>query len=375
VPTPETFARRLDARVAEALDRRLVHRVSTGRATWLARATAFVLVTPVHLVSIAWAAGGVALVVLGGGWWQWLMAAFLLAVAWMTRPHLGGGPDPDSVLVDPGHAPTITALVGEVADLLGTRAPDEIRIDSGINAYVAPRGVRGRQLVLGAPLWAAYGPQARVALLGHELGHLAHGDLLSLRYVGSAYRTLHHWVELLDPMGSEVFLHSTPLLVRAAMAPPRWLVLGYLRLLDAVNAAASRRQELYADLASAVAGGTTGAVDSLEVVLVSDAVDAAANRAAVDPTRPDLGETIAARVDAYDAEQRAAARRRGADDRRSIDATHPPTVDRLRLIESVEPSSAAVVLDPERSRTIDKELAAYLARAFEQLGDAYRFVR
>ncbi|WP_344044544.1 M48 family metallopeptidase [Nocardioides panacihumi] len=375
MPTPETFARRLDARVAEALDRRLVDRISTGRSTWLARAAAFLLVTPVHLVSIALAAGGVALAVLGGGWWQWSMAAFLLGVAWMTRPRVWGSVERDTILVDPAEAPLLTALVADVADLLGTRAPDEIRLDSSFNAYVAARRFRGRQLVLGAPLWAACEPQSRIALLGHEVGHLAHGDLLSLRYVGSAYSTLSHWVALLDPMGSEVFLHSTPVLVRAILAPPRWLVLGYLRLVDAVNSAASRRQELYADLASALAAGTDGAVDSLEVGLIHDGVDAAANRAAVDPTRPALGESIAARVAAYDAGQREAARRRGASDGRSIDASHPPTVDRLRLIESVERSTAAVVLDPDRSRLIDKELAPHLEQAFKRLGDRYRFVR
>lgn len=370
----DSFARRLDARVAEALDKRLVARVTTGRSTRLAQAAAFVLVTPVHLLSVALATGATALVVLGGGgWWQWAEAAFLLAVAWMTRPRIGG-PHEDTILVDLDRTPTLRALVGEVAALLGTRPPAEIRVDQDVNAYVQPRRRGGARLVLGAPLWAAYSPQARVALLGHELGHLAHGDLLRFRYVSSAHGTLLRWIELLDPLGTEVFEHDTPLLVRAFLAPPRWLVTGYLRLLWAVNAAASRRQELYADLASALAAGTAGAVDSLEVDLVQDAVDAAANRAAVDPTRPDLGQAVAQRLEAFDADQRAAARRRGAGDRRSIDATHPPTVDRLRLVESVEPSAPAIVLDADRSRLIDKELAPYLDRAFKRLGDDYRFV-
>jgi Zn-dependent protease with chaperone function len=375
VQTPDSFARRLDARVAEALDKRLVVRVSSDRSTWLAHAAAIALATPVHLLSLAVAVGGVALAVLGGGWWQWLMAAFLLGVAWMTRPHLGGRADPDAVLVDPRRAPAITALVAEVAGLLGTDAPEEVRLDADLNAYVAPHGLRGRQLVLGAPLWAALGPQERVALLGHEIGHLAHRDLVSGRYVGGAYRTLEHWVQLLDPLGSEMFLHSTPWLVRAALAPARWLAAGYLRLLDALNAAASRRQELYADLAAALAAGTAGAVGCLEVTLQADAVDAAANRAAVDPTRPDLGQAIAQRMDAFDADQRAAARRRGAGDRRSIDASHPPTTDRLLLLESVSPSEPAIRLDPDASRAIDKELAPYLDQAFRRLADAYRYVR
>jgi Zn-dependent protease with chaperone function len=159
------------------------------------------------------------------------------------------------------------------------------------------------------------------------------------------------------------------------MAPPRWLVGGYLWLLDSVNSAAGRRQELYADLASALAAGTPAAISSLEVSLTADSIAAAANRAAVDSSRPSLADAIVERMRAYDGDQRAAARRRGAADERSIDASHPPTVDRLRLIESVEPSTAAIVLDDARSEQIDKELAPYLDRAFTRMGDRYRYVR
>ncbi|WP_162251538.1 MULTISPECIES: M48 family metallopeptidase [unclassified Nocardioides] len=373
--TASTFPQRLDARVAEALDMRLVDRVSTGKSTGFARALAFALVTPVHLVSLALAVGGTVLLVRGDGWWQWLMAAVILGVAWLTRPHILFAADPDSVLVDPERAPGITTLVAQVAQLLGTRPPTEIRIDSEFNAYVAPRGLRGRQLVLGAPLWVALGPQERVALLGHEIGHLAHGDLMSSRYVASARQTLLRWVDLLDPDGTEVFENDTPVLVRALMAPPRWAVLGYLRLLGSVNSTASRRQELYADLAAAMAAGTTAAIADHEISLLAEGIDVIANRAAVDSTRPHLGDAIIARVAAYDASQRAAARRAAADDRRSVDNSHPPTVDRLRLVESVDPFTASIVLEAAQSRRIDRELAPALDRAFKRLGDSYRHVQ
>ncbi len=374
MPSPTAFALRLDARVAEALDKRLVDRVSTGSGRGVARALAFALVTPVHLVGLALALAGVALLVLGSGWWDRAIAVLVLAVAWLVRPHLLHGVDPDSVRVEPASAPTYAALVAQIAELLGTRAPTELRIDTVFNAYVGNHGLRGRQLVIGAPLWAALGPQERVSLLGHEIGHLAHGDLLSSRYVGGGYRTLVRWIQLLDPAGSEVFEHDTPIMVRAVMAPPRWLVVGYLRLLDAVNAAAGRRQELYADLAATLVAGTDATVSDHELILLGESVEVVANRTAMDARRPDLREAIAERVAGYDAGQRAAARRAAAEDRRSIDATHPPTVDRLRLVESVERSLPAIVLDPARNRRIDQELAPALDEAFKRMGDAYRYV-
>lgn len=360
--------------MAEALDRRLVKGVGGDRSRGLALVLAIVLVTPVHLVSLALAAGGLALVAFGGGWWHWLIAAFLLLIAWVTRPHVFGRADPDSQLIAPDTAPTLIALIAEVALVVGARPPTEVRIINDFNAYVASRGIRGRQLALGAPMWVALEPQARIALLGHELGHLAHGDVLSSEYVNSAYRTLGRWVDLLDPVGSEVFEHDTSIMVQVLMAPPRWLVLAYLRLLVMVNSTASRRQELYADISSAIAAGTDGAVAGLEVSLIHEGLDVVANRAAMDADRPHLGEAIASRAAGYDAPQRAAARRRAASDLRSVDATHPPTVDRLRLLESVESSPAVVVLDAARNTRIDSELTESLDHAFKQLGDAYRYV-
>ena len=369
MPAPDTFGQRLDARVATALDQRLLARISSGRESGLSRALACLLVTPVHLVSLLVVAAAVAMVVLGEGWWSWVVAAFLLLVAWFTRPTLLAPAVPGTQLVDQAAAPALTHLVAEICTLAGTRPPEEIRVMSDYNAAVARRGLRGRQLVIGAAMWAAQRPQERLAVLGHEVGHLAHGDLLSGGYVGGGYRTLAGWAALLRPADRDaVWLHLL-------MAPPRWLVLGYLRGLHAVNSTARRRQELYADLTSALVAGTDAAVSSLELDLLQDAFDVAANRAALDASRPHLGDAIAARAAAYDLRQRTAARTEAADDLRRIDASHPPTVDRLELLERVDPSPPGLVLDSARSRRIDDELRPLLDAAFKRLGDGYRYVR
>lgn len=368
VLAPSTFAQRLDARVADAIDRRLVDRAASGSRVSLGRAAGYALATPVHLVSLALVGGAVVVLVRGEGVWAWLLAAFLLLLAWVTRPRFSVRANPDTIKVDPARAPELVALVDEVCRLAGAKPPAEIRFDHDFNAYVAPLGLHQRHLVLGAPLWAALGPQERVALLGHEVGHLAHGDVLSSQYVGGAHDTLLAWVELLHPEEWD------SLVAHVVFAPPRWLVRGYLNLFVLANATSRRRQELYADLTGVLAAGTEAAVSDHEVSLLADAVDVVANRAAMDPARPDIAEAITARMAAYDANQRAAARRAGAEDRRRTDASHPPTVDRLRLVESVEPSAAAVVLTAERSERIDRELAPVLEQAFKRVGDLYRYV-
>ncbi|NED82958.1 M48 family metalloprotease, partial [Streptomyces sp. SID11233] len=60
---------------------------------------------------------------------------------------------------------------------VGTRGVDLIAIDGEVNASAMRYGVRGRMLLtLGLPLWESLGPEQRLALLGHELAHHAHGD-------------------------------------------------------------------------------------------------------------------------------------------------------------------------------------------------------
>lgn len=367
MPTPSTFAQRLDARVAQAIDGRIVRHVASGGRRGVSLALAVALVTPVHLLSVALLITAGALLMLGDGLWHWAIAGFLLLLAWVTRPHLLNRVDPDVIPVERAEAPELVALVEEVCALAGCRPPRRIGVDTDFNVSVGPLGIRSRQLVLGAPLWAALGPQERAALLGHEIGHIAHGDLLGGQYVGAAHRTLAHWVGLLTPDEWD------SIVVHVVLAPPRWLVIGYLRALHALNSTASRRQELRADVAAAVAGGSQGAVGMLETLLVLDGLDVAANRAAI-AQDVDLHTAVGERIACYGPAQRTAARQQARSDRRSIDASHPPTIDRLHLVESVERSEPAVVVDAERNRRMDAELSRHLDAAFRRLGDDYRYV-
>lgn len=91
---------------------------------------------------------------------------------------------------DPGRslgreeAPGLWALTRAVADNLGTRALDEIRVVPGTEMAVCERGsYRGRRkdlgrriLVMGLGLLPGFGQNAFRAVLAHEYGHLSHRD-------------------------------------------------------------------------------------------------------------------------------------------------------------------------------------------------------
>lgn len=380
---PDTFTDRLHHRAAQAVDRRLVRSVSTDRARRvpLERGLAFVLATLVHLVTIALLGGAVALLVLSDTWFHRGVGVLVLGVAWLVRPgFLRRLPETaDEVVVDTGTTPHFAALVAQVAALVGTPPPDEIRVLPVVNAYAGPRGLRARVLGLGAPLWVAESWQPRLATLAHEIGHFAHGDILRGRYVGSAYATLAEWLAMFSPDSDRASTYGeTPVFATIVTAPVRYAVRGMLALFDAVNSAASRRQELLADLAAVQVAGTDAAVSSLELLLAQDLIDVTMNRTALQtagqPPGEAMGEALLRAVAGYGPAQRAAARARGAEERSRIDASHPLTVDRLRLTESVDHAEPALEPSVEEWATIDAELAPYLTKSFATIAARYRYV-
>jgi Zn-dependent protease with chaperone function len=295
-----------------------------------------------------------------------------LLIAAVGRPRFGRESTPR---VERAKTPALVTVIDEIAMALDTRPPDVIRVDATFNASASPAGLRSRVLTVGAPMWAALSPQSRVALLTHELGHFAHRDVLHGRYVWVAYQTLAAWEETFTPAYGLVSTRGhRPILATVLTWPLRMLIRSYLRVFSWVGAASKRRQELYADLAAVEVAGSAGTVDMLERMLLEDIAEVAANRAAVDPARPDLSAAISERMRTITDTERAWARTQGATERSSVDSTHPPTIDRIRLIESIPPSPPGLVLDDTRARAIDAELAPYLDRAFKELGDAYRYV-
>ena len=368
---PESLRSRVDTRIATVLDRRLVDQLVAGggKAGTVARFASIAMATLVYVAAAVLVACGVALIVSGDNWVQRMIGIVLLApVLLLVRRS-----SRDEVeWVDLAACPEFTGLVSEVAATLGTPAPTRIGIDDDINAYAARTGVRSRILVIGAPMWASYTPAARVALIGHELGHFSHRDVVHGRYVGNAIRAVLVWIYVLTPDGLVSTEGRAPLFATIATAPLRLPLVGFLALMSKVNAAASRHRELRADIASAMVAGTAAAVESLEADLLNEVVAVTANRAAVDPARPDLGVEIRNRIASLSPDARRSAR---VDNEKSrVDSTHPPTVERLRLLESLPPVRPAIEIDVRRMAAIDAELQPLLDKAFKRMADRYRYV-
>ncbi|MFF2568892.1 M48 family metalloprotease [Streptomyces sp. NPDC058084] len=319
----------------------------------------------------------VALVLLGlwlliGRWgegFQPAVGALCLALAFTLRPRFGSLADirDDAPVLERTDAPQLFALLDEVAGAVGTRGVDVVLVDAEANASVRTYGLRQRRaLTLGLSLWAVLDPQERVALLGHEFGHYAHGDTRHGVLVGSALRSLATWRYMLAPNRGETFMDQFGNLLTAL---PRLAVHGMTLLLDQATLRASQRAEYLADTSAARAAGVDATVGLMDRLLVTDSAESVLQRETVaartrigrtarseDPAEG-LWERVAVQVAAVPEREYERLRRVAELRGHSVDATHPPTHLRRRHVTRGETIPPGVVLDAARAAALDAELA------------------
>ncbi|MET8233946.1 M48 family metallopeptidase [Micromonospora sp. NPDC005298] len=159
------------------------------------------------------------------------------------------------LIVTEREAPNLWATVRELADGVGTRAPDEIRLVPEVNAAVAEQsrflGLIGgrRTLYVGLPLLQAMRMDQLRSVLAHELGHYSGKHT---RLGGVAYRGRLAIAETLDRISPR--------------NPIGWVFKGYSKLYLMVDNAASRRQELEADRSSVLLAGHDAAASALRTL-------------------------------------------------------------------------------------------------------------
>lgn len=362
----------------------------SGSASRLRTGGAVVLATPVHLTTLALAALGVRMLWPGTPVAAKVIGAVCLLLGYALRPSLGERRTEASSL-DLKHCPETVGLVREVAAVAGTHPPGHVEVTADPRADARLIGLTGRALSIGAPLWVALSGPERVALIAHQLGHLARGDVWVRRYVGGAVQTLTGWERMLSPYrprlemrpedqilalssGSDVQSSNASAgiigdIVSVLLWPVRVVVAGYARLIERAAAPSVRHEALHADAVAAEAAGTDAAVGLLEVVLALPAIETSANRAA--SNRDDVAAAIRARMTAFDASQRRAVRNGAA----APIAGHPPTVERLQVLESAPRVAPVVRVGAERWAKIDHEMAAASARQLKRLVDELRYGR
>ncbi|MFF4852468.1 M48 family metallopeptidase [Streptomyces sp. NPDC001194] len=342
-----------------------------------ATVSAFALSLLVHGVTVLLLVTGILLIVLG---WdtgvQPVLGALLLGLAAVLRPRPGRLPKHAPVLYR-ADAPRLFELIDEVGAAVGTAGVHAVVVGAEAEAAVTTYGLRARRMmILGLGLWEILLPQERVALLGHELGHFAHGDTRRGIMTGGALKALSTWFYVLAPNRPQGLMDW---FVNAVTFPPRWTVYGLLVLLDHLTLRASQRAEYLADVSAARAGSTEAAVGLMDRLLVSRAVGSelrresaaaqmqggAAGRGARDAAERGLWERLAAHMAAVPEHEYERLRRVAARRGHRVDSTHPPTHLRRRCAAAGGPYTAQVTYDEDRAAAVAQELSparATLAR-------------
>ncbi|WP_327008271.1 M48 family metalloprotease [Dactylosporangium sp. NBC_01737] len=306
-----------------------------------------------------------------------VVGLLVIGLAVLLRPRLGRAPKYATEVVEKD-APQLHALVREAAAAVGAPSPRIYVEGDSFGAEAGEVGLRRRPiLVLGLPLWNALPRQARMALLGHELGHFVNGDPRRGLLVQPSWTTLAELDRLLQPesrQDGDVWTEEGFLVV--------WIVRPLLNLVKAVlrgllwaprTALAvlvlreGQRAEYRADRVAARMAGRAATAELLDTLVVMDSLamlimrDARAGRPVAE--WPETTRQLLAEV-----RPQLAARRDAATEREiSLFATHPPSGLRARLVEATAGESAAVVLDSARNERIDAELARHSASSARTL--------
>ncbi|MGW7026036.1 M48 family metalloprotease [Streptomyces xanthophaeus] len=323
----------------------------------------------VHGVTAALITAGVLLIVLGWGAGALpLLGVLLLGIAAVLRPRPGRLPEGAPVLYR-ADAPRLFGLIDEVAALCGTSGVNAVVVSWDANASVTSYGYRRhRVLDLGLGLWEVLGPQERVALLGHELGHFAHGDVRHMKVTSGALHSLAVWHYML---GRTEPRQLTDRFVNALTLLPRTAVYGLLLLLDRLTLRDAQRSEYLADASAARAGSTEAAVGLMDRLLVTGSVHSELRRAsaaarmrggpggreALDRAEEGLWERLAGHIGAVPEREYERLRRVSALRGHAVDDTHPPTHLRRLCVSAGGPLAAGVVCDEDLEGAVAAELA------------------
>ncbi len=300
-----------------------------------------------------------------------LTALFVLFCVWVfwPRPYRV----PAEQVLDPESHPELMRLIGDVADRVGSPRPDLVAVNSEYDAHVARAGFRARRVLsLGLPLLATLDEREWVAVLGHELAHLAHGDERWGSLAGAGIQTVAGWCEVLTPQsfyeGGEADAASiSAFALQLISFVPRSLLL----LMVHLAWADSQRAEYTADRVAASVSGTEATTGLLVKGLSTYNPLQAAQIVVQGRTPRGILQELAHYARTLPAREHERLRRIADMEHPTLNATHPPEGLRIRMLQETTPLRGARLLDESRRAAIERELAPAAARVEAELAESY----
>jgi hypothetical protein len=228
-------------------------------------------------------------------------------------------------------------------------------------------------------LWVGLEPSARVALVAHELAHLARRDLVVVRLGRRALATLDEWWQLfggqrsIEDVKPDSERNALSWGLRLMWAPLRLLTGWYHRALVRRLAPLCASGEMQADLDALALAGRDGTMGMLDAHLSAGTVEIALSRAR--QRRTDLEAELHAARSAVPADVVAARRTKAATEASRVDALHPATALRQQQATAGHAAPGPTLLAGEESATIDEELRPWMRVALKDAADRAAYTR
>ncbi|WP_375488981.1 M48 family metalloprotease [uncultured Jatrophihabitans sp.] len=299
-----------------------------------------------------------------------ILGVLLVLIALECRPRMPRLRDAYGVVSD-ASSPHLRQLLDMVSAEIGAPQIAEMRLEADYNASCFCAGWRRRPvLTIGLPLWAAIDDDARLALLGHEVGHLVNGDPTTALYGVWGGGSIQRLAEIFSPRKARTFVRESHiqsfesfagLVLSVLFVVPYLVFSGLATVLWRLSMRDQKQAEIYADALGLRLGGSAGLIGLHKALLFDRTIETAVRSAARASADPAVWKAAASAAIA----QREAAVPRAI--QRSIrhDAerygSHPPAGLRLRLAQGWPAAPPAVIAPDAIMRAIDRELSPHYA--------------
>jgi Zn-dependent protease with chaperone function len=270
------------------------------------------------------------------------------------------------------HLPHLANLCDQVSQNLGAPKVSHFVITPDFATAIHRSFVQRRvTLFIGLALWEACSNEQRVAVLGHEFGHLCSGHL-GYRWVSStAVGSLDRLEELLTTPPLRTSHGGHEFLARLIITLLRPIPMVLSTLLKVPMYRATQRSEYRCDIRGVRVGGTDATFQLIDLFYLRDSWDIvrAKFRNHASPADPYAAFVDVARgTPEYEMKRR---RRLSELSESSIDLTHPANHRRQALIRSWPFSSPAITISVAQTAALQDEISPWRTVAQAAIKDGW----
>lgn len=337
---------------------------------------AFLIATCIHFTSIiAFIVGVYFLVFQYTNYISVAAGLCLLAITWIARPRIPKLAENEH-LIKREEYPSLFTAVDELANAMNVKSIDGIVIDDRLNASVTYIGWKRKKIItIGYPLFSILEPEEQLAILAHEFGHIANGDLTRTFYIGTALFTLEKWHQLLEPVPLEErenmgFFELPAYYFMALCAQVPYLIYYSLIHLLFVD---KQKGEYLADYRAAKACGYEYLISSLKKFDYNEIFYSTIREIAITRSKNNLFHHLQKNITSMPDREKERLSHISMLEASKLDSTHPPTFYRIKMLEKLKASPSHFPIKRETLVNIGQELDTQQAAIQEQLIEDFRY--